>query len=345
MRLRFLLLLLGLAASLSGHTAWAQVVAPSKGSSVRAVRVTATTIEISFGNTGTGQGRVVAVAESPSGRPMATGVVNGQFYQANTVFGQGTPTGSGYVIYNGTGHSATVTGLKPSTSYYFTNAEYNSDGTTIVYNTSGNGMLTSTRSGPASPTIIAPTPLPVELTSFSGTIDTHDIATLQWTTATERNTAYFALERSNNGVDFAEAGRVAAANASVKPLAYRWLDPQRLVVPTYFRLRQADTDGAVTYSSVVALAPASKHAQRIEVYPNPSAGRAVQLLLQGYEGEALTLRLTDALGRSVLAQSLTPLDAQYLSPLALPQGLVSGTYVLTLAGKVNTVQKRIVVSD
>jgi hypothetical protein len=345
MHLRFLLLLLGLAVSLSGHTAAAQVTAPAQGGSVRVVRVTATTIEISFGNTGTGQGRVVGVAESPSGRPMPVGAVDGQFYQANTVFGQGTPVGLGYVVYNGIGHSATVTGLKPSTSYYFTNSEYNSDGSTIAYNTNGNGMLTSTRSGPASPTITAPTPLPVELTSFSGTIDTHDIVTLQWATATERNTAYFALERSSNGVDFAEAGRVAAANTSVKPLAYRWLDPQRLVAPMYYRLRQADTDGAVTYSSVVMLAPAPLLSQRIEVYPNPSAGRAVQLLLQGYEGEALTLRLTDALGRSVLAQSLTPLDAQYLSPLALPQGLISGTYILTLAGKVNTVQKRIVVSD
>ena len=330
---------------LPGRVALAQATAPNQGGSVRAVHVTATTIEISFGNNGTGQGRVVAVAASPNGAPVSLAVADNQFYNAAATFGQGTPVGAGYAVYSGTGHSAIVTGLQPSTYYYFTNAEYNTDGATIAYNTHGTSMSTSTRSAPVTPTITAPAPLPVELTSFTGKVDTHAMATLQWTTATERNTAYFALERSTNGIDFVEAGRVAAASTSNKPLAYQWLDPQRLTGPTYYRLRQADNDGTVAYSSVVTLTIAPQLAQHVEVYPNPSAGRAMQLLLQGYEGEALILRLTDALGRSVLVQALTPHDAQYLSPLALPQDLVSGTYVLTLAGKVTTVQKRIVVSD
>lgn len=331
--------MLCLSAGLPFRAALAQATAPSQGGGVSVVRATATTMELSFGTSGTGQGRVVAMAATNGGMPVPLAAADGQFYPADATYGQGAALGAGYVVYNGTSHAATVTGLEPGTYYYITNAEYNADSSGIAYNTHGTSMSTATRSAP-------PAPLPVELTAFAGTVDARGTAVLRWATATERNSDYFALERSADGTAFAEAGRVAAAGTSTQPLAYQWPDPQRLTQPTYYRLRQADRDGAVHYSAVVALAPALLPvARRVDVYPNPSAGRPVQLSLQGFGGEPLTLRLTDALGRPVLAQALTPSDAQYLAPLALPMGLASGTYVLTLAGSGSPVQKRIVVSD
>jgi hypothetical protein len=342
MRLHLLLLLLALAAGLPGRTALSQVVAPTEGGEVSAVRVTATTIELSFGTTGNGQGRVVAIAEAPGRMPIPLAAVDNQFYNASPVYTQGDVLGKGYAVYNGPDNSVTVTGLQPNTSYYLTDAEYNTDGFSIAYNTRGTSTVLTTSNISAH---AAPTPLPVELTSFTGTVDTRSIATLHWTTASERNTAYFALERSTNGTTFAEADRVAAAGASSQLLAYHWADPQRLVHSTYYRLRQVDHDGTAHYSSVVALAPAPAMARLMEVYPNPSAGQSIKLLLQGYYGEMLTLRLSDTLGRTVLAQTLSPTEAQYLAPLELPQGTASGTYILTLAGSGSQVQKRIVVSN
>jgi hypothetical protein len=348
MRLHFLLLLLTLAASLPGRNALAQVVAPTQGGEVSVVRVTATTMELSFGNTGNGQGRVLAIAETSWGMPVPLAVVDGQFYKASATYGQGSPLNSGYVLYSGTGHSITVTGLKPSTAYYFTNAEYNADGSTILYNVRGTSMSTATSSAPTPAPVTlapAPTPLPVELTSFTGTVDTNNLATLRWTTASERNSAYFALERSPDGTAFTEIGRVAAATTSIKTLAYQWLDPQRLLRTAYYRLRQVDNDGTVHYSRVVTLTPTPSIARLLEVYPNPSAGQTMQLLLNGYDGETLSLRLVDALGRTVMTQTLAPVNAHYLAPLDLPKGLATGTYVLTLAGSNSPVQKRIVVSN
>jgi hypothetical protein len=342
MRLHLLLLLLMLAAGLPGRTALAQVVAPTEGGEVSPVRVTSTTIELSFGTTGNGQGRVVAIAEAPSRMPVPLAAVDNQFYNGSSVYAQGDVLGKGYAIYNGPDNSVTVTGLQPNTSYYFTDAEYNTDGLSIAYNTRGTSTVITTSNISA---LAAPTPLPVKLTSFTGTVDTRNIATLHWATASEHNTAYFALERSADGTAFAEADRVAAAGASSHSLAYHWVDPKSLVGSTYYRLRQVDHDGTEHYSSVVVLAPASAMARIMEVYPNPSAGQSIKLLLQGYNGEILTLRLSDALGRSILAQTLSPTEAQYLAPLELPQGTVSGTYILTLATSSSQVQKRIVVSN
>ncbi|MFC7670367.1 hypothetical protein ACFQT0_25615 [Hymenobacter humi] len=155
----------------------------------------------------------------------------------------------------------------------------------------------------------------MELISFTGSVDGRGMAMLRWSTATERNTAYFALERSADNSTFTEVGRVAAAGTSTQPLTYQWPDPQRLVARMYYRLRQADRDGVVHYSSVVALAPAPRLARQAEVYPVPSAGQPIQLLLESYDEEAVTLRLSDALGRVLLTTSLAPSDAHYLAPL------------------------------
>lgn len=345
MSARFFSFLLTLAAGLPWQGARAQATAPSQGGEVSLVRITATTMELSFGTLGNGQGRVVAIAATPSGMPVPLAAADGTLYAANATFGQGGALGQGFVVYNGKGHSATVTGLQPNTYYYLTNAEYNADGASIAYNTRGSSISTSTTAAPVSHSP-QPAPLPVELTAFAGTIDARGAAVLRWATATEHNSDYFALERSADSVAFTEAGQVAAAGSSTQPLAYQWPDPQRLTQPMYYRLRQVNRDGAVRYSAVVALAPPlSSLARQIEVYPNPSAGRPVQLALQGFASETLSLLLADALGRPVLAQTLTPVAAHYLAPLPLPAGLAAGTYVLTLAGSGSPVRKRLIVSD
>jgi hypothetical protein len=293
-------------------------------------------MELSFGTTGTGQGRVVAIAKAPGGMPVTLSAVDGQFYTAATCYGQGSPLGSGYVVYNGTGHSVIVSGLTPNTFYYVTNAEYNSDAHSIAYNTSGVSMSTATRSGA--------TPLPVELISFSGTVDAQNRATLRWTTASERNAAYFALECSADGVAFAEAGRMAASGTTTRTLSYQWSDTKRLASLTYYRLRQVDVDGKTQYSSAVALAPALS-SQLAHVYPNPGASHEMQLLLQGYDGEAVELRLTDTLGRLLFIQALLITDNQRSIPLAAAQTLTTGSYILTIKGQSNSVQKRLTISN
>ncbi|RYE83225.1 MAG: hypothetical protein EOO65_04300, partial [Methanosarcinales archaeon] len=185
----------------------------------------------------------------PSSVPLAA--TNNNFYTADSTYGRGSSLGRGYTVYTGSGHTITVTGLQPNTYYYITNAEYNTDSTSIMYNTRGSSIIMPTRNTK----ILANNPLPVKLTSFAGQVDGHNLATLCWTTASEYNTAYFALERSAEGISFTEVGRVAAAGASNQSLAYQWNDIQQLTHLTYYRLRQADNDGTVVYSSVVALSP------------------------------------------------------------------------------------------
>jgi hypothetical protein len=339
MNSRFFIILLFLAGSLPFRAAWAQLVAPSHGGEVSLVLATSTTMELSFGNYGNGQGRIVAMAAAPDGEPVPLDATDDVSYTANATYGNGAPIGAGYVVYNGTGHSTTVMGLKPNTYYYITNAEYNTDNTKTAYNTRSSSMLTATRAAP-----ITSAPLPVELVSFTGSVDTQSLATLHWATATELNSSSFAIERSANGAAFVEVGRVMAAGNSFRRLAYQWPDSQPLTALAYYRLKQIDQDGTAHYSAVLTLVPQPQVTKRIDVYPNPSAGQGTQLLLQGFASEKLTLRLADALGRLVMTQTIIPNTAQYNAPLSLPAKLAAGTYILTLASNGTPVQKRVTIA-
>ncbi len=205
------------------------------------------------------------------------------------------------------------------------------------------GLDESAGSGWLTITPLSAVPLPVVLASFTGTLDAAGYAALRWATASEQSAAYFAVQRSADGVAFTDAARLPASGTTATAHAYHWPDPLRLTSLTYYRLRQVDQDGTSHYSNTVALAPAATSERVVQVYPNPSAGQVVQLLLQGYAGEALTVRLTDALGRVVHERQLPALGNQYLT--GLPANLPMGAYVLTITGSSQAARKRVLISE
>jgi hypothetical protein len=181
------------------------------------------------------------------------------------------------------------------------------------------------------------TPLPVKLLRFQATLQNEDEAVLRWATASEHNSAYFAVERSLDGQHFSEAGRLGAAGTTTQAHTYELRDPRRLTGLTYYRLRQVDLDGTATYSPVVTLAPTAREAAQVNVYPNPSAGAAVaRLALRGLDGKQVSVRVVDMLGRTVATRQLIPLGYQADAPLALPDNLPAGMYVVTVATATQT---------
>ncbi|MGI4872855.1 MAG: CehA/McbA family metallohydrolase [Janthinobacterium lividum] len=178
---------------------------------------------------------------------------------------------------------------------------------------------------------LAAGPLPVQLVRFQAVLHNEVEAVLRWATASEAQSAYFAVERSLDGRTFAEIGRRTGAGTSLQAHTYELPDPQALVGLTYYRLRQVDTDGTSAYSQVVTLTPAAREATEVHVYPNPSAGRAVtRLALRGLDQQLVQVRVTDVLGRVVSQQQVIPLGYQADAPLRLPAELASGVYSVSL---------------
>ena len=169
----------------------------------------------------------------------------------------------------------------------------------------------------------SPTPLPVELTAFTAIATGPAAVRLAWTTASEKNSASFEVERSRDGRTFARVGTLAAAGNSATPSSYELLDGKLPAGATllYYRLRQLDQDGTSSYSPVrtVALTGA---AAGLALFPNPTHG-GLATLTGAQPGAVVTV--LDALGRQVLT---APADAAGTAILALPNGLASGVYVV-----------------
>ena len=167
----------------------------------------------------------------------------------------------------------------------------------------------------------ADAPLPVELTSFTATAE-GQAARLRWTTASEQNSAYFDIERSLDGKEFAKIGEEKAQGTKASPTDYTFLDftiPPTHQSTSYYRLRQVDLDGTASYSPVRVVTVGGKGS--LTLYPNPAR---TAVTVAGLRANA-AVEVLDALGRPVARATA---DAGGTASLTLPAGLAAGVYIV-----------------
>jgi hypothetical protein len=201
---------------------------------------------------GNGENRLVVVKK---GSNVLASPADLSVYPANAAFKTGSQIAiDEYAVYAGTGSSVTITGLTAGDVYYYKVFEYNGSAAP-VYNTS------AVLSGSA-----ATGTLPVAWLYFNATQKSDRVA-LTWGTSAEMNSAYFIVEKSTNGIDFKEAGRVEAGNNSVVDQHYSFNDVVTTEQKLYYRLKQTDKDGTYNYSKIVSVQTEGQTQSRIQ--PNP----------------------------------------------------------------------------
>jgi hypothetical protein len=110
-------------------------------------------------------------------------------------------------------------------------------------------------------------PLPLNLLSFSGIIQSNNDVLLQWQSTNEINTNRFEIEVSSNGNSFVKLGTVTAKNTS-SINNYQFTDNSSQAVDTrYYRLKMIDNDGRFKYSTIVKMNITQQ--ESISIYPNP----------------------------------------------------------------------------
>jgi hypothetical protein len=146
---------------------------------------------------------------------------------------------------------------------YFTSTTSSNN---ALYKLEDSKTATTTISG-ASPTILASagtnyvfrgvafTPnsiLPVELTTFNAKSKNQAIHLL-WQTASEKNNAYFNIQRSRDGQNFEAIGQVKGAGNSQTTQTYQFIDAAPLTGLNYYRLEQVDFDGTTSKTAVKSI--------------------------------------------------------------------------------------------
>jgi uncharacterized repeat protein (TIGR02543 family) len=112
-------------------------------------------------------------------------------------------------------------------------------------------------------------PLPVELNMFDAFCQEKGKTTIKWSTATEHNTAYFQLDRSNNGLEWQALGSIGAAVNSDEEIQYNFEDRNNGGL-LYYRLHQVDINGGEQMYGPVSV-NCENNVYEINTFPNPSS--------------------------------------------------------------------------
>lgn len=168
------------------------------------------------------------------------------------------------------------------------------------------------------------TSVPLELLDFEASM-VEGKALLTWETASERNTDYFTVQKSTDGLTFRNIGTVKAAGNSSTLLHYNFTDSEPLRQMTFYRLEQVDKDGRSELSPVKTLQRIDQ--VRYEIYPNPVVDVLGVQLSARYEVD-MELTLFDMKGQ--LLSTISRPAQEYLIENLDMSTYAPGSYLLKI---------------
>ena len=140
--------------------------------------------------------------------------------------------------------------------------------------------------------------LPVELTSFSASVNGNSVR-LTWNTATEVNNYGFEIERSSNDSGWHKIGFVAGAGNSNSPKNYSFIDNPSGALSFSYRLKQIDINGQFKYYDAVTVSLTNDtKPQLLQNSPNPfNPSTIIKFYIPNKSN--VTIKIYDMLGRQV----------------------------------------------
>jgi hypothetical protein len=176
-------------------------------------------------------------------------------------------------------------------------------------------------------------PLPVTLVSFTAAPTAQGAALLRWTTATETNNKGFGIERQlANGDTWQSVGYLASGN-NAKGGTYEYTDKSLIsAVSTpqaYYRLRQEDQDGTLSYSPVAVVARQAVLAStNLQLSPVPVTGANLSLTFAEAGQAGSEISIINTQGQRLYSYTT---QASSDAALSLPvERLAAGVYIVSV---------------
>ncbi|GDX51903.1 hypothetical protein LBMAG27_09500 [Bacteroidota bacterium] len=156
-------------------------------------------------------------------------------------------------------------------------------------------------------------PLPVELTTFTAKAVDNKQVDLFWNTQAELNCKYFSVQRSADGSEFSELGKVMGNGTSQISHDYTFIDQSPLCSIAYYRLMQVDENGEIHYTPIATAT--INCSTGFSVYPNPSLDH-LMIDLSSMKADNSVLKIIGIDGKiyieSMCSSSLLKLDVSKL---------------------------------
>jgi hypothetical protein len=138
--------------------------------------------------------------------------------------------------------------------------------------------------------------LPVTLLEIGAT-QQGKMVNVHWTTTGESNLAHYNVERSTDGIEFSETGKVKARNTQGVH-QYALLDATPVSGNNFYRVKSINLDGTFKYSEIVKVNMAYLSDKSVHIYPNPVVA-GLNLQLNELPAGAYMVRIVDISGRNI----------------------------------------------
>jgi hypothetical protein len=195
-----------------------------------------------------------------------------------------------------------------------TSLDLRNNDNTLLVGTHGNGMYYTQ--------IPNPIPLPVTWLDFTATRQDKNVE-LKWSTAQELNAQKFVVQRRyQDETDFRDIGEVTARGNANTPQHYSFNDLNITQTGTvYYRLKQVDRDGRISYSRTVNVKFNDRTSQFVQLlYPNPV--KDILIIKTGHAAgiQSIQFSLIDQSGKIIIKKKI-PYSDQSIGLDHIPAGL------------------------
>ena len=181
---------------------------------------------------------------------------------------------------------------------------------------------------------LADTPLPVELTSFTSSVN-GSTATLYWSTSSETNNSVFEIEKNING-SWVKAGSAAGHGTSTVHNNYSFTDRNLNTGKYNYRLKQIDFNGNFEYFNLIneVVIGIPDNFDLSQNYPNPF-NPSTKINFELPADSKVSIELYDISGKEVTKILNEFKTAGYYTVNFNASNLSSGTYFYKITLEVN----------
>jgi hypothetical protein len=101
--------------------------------------------------------------------------------------------------------------------------------------------------------VFMPVILPVKFVAYNVSTTSNGQVTVKWSTAEETNASHYLVERSTDGYNWQTIAQVQAVQQYSVLNNYSYIDKEKINGVSYYRVKQVDTDGHYTYTSIKSI--------------------------------------------------------------------------------------------
>jgi hypothetical protein len=183
-------------------------------------------------------------------------------------------------------------------------------------------------------------PLPIGLKSFTARFSSGAVL-LDWLTESELNNDFFTVQKTKEGEIFQNVINVKGFGTTALSHSYSAIDYTPQSGTSYYRLKQTDFDGKVSFSKLVAVEVPETAARGI--YPNPSSGSEFNVSFSTADlGKIASIKVQDMGGKELFQLSTGNLSSTHLT-VQTPVQLNPGLYIISIVVEQQVVRQKLIV--